>query len=180
MLNGFDITTAPSCCLMRTTPVAAANMAWTMRRTFELTPVSANALSRNSWLSGGDSLSSFPEEHVDEPYEGTYVVPASPSRPESSLGVRYSLVQHGHQSTRHDGREQLVRVAEEADRTIVCHVVTGALLVHHDELPPHHFWRDTLRVPHHATYAEEFIPSVHGPSVGFNGHVVTYRCFAIA
>ena len=46
--------------------------------------------------------------------------------------------------------------------------------------PPHQLGRDTLRVPHHATYSEEFIRSVHGPSVGFYGHVVTPSRFATA
>ena len=99
---------------------------------------------------------------------------------EKDLGVMVHKAMNGsrHQPTRHDDREQLVRVAKEADRTVVRHVVTGALLVQHDECPTHQFGRDTLRVPHHSAYSEEFIPSVNGPSVGFYGHVVTPSRFA--
>ena len=48
MLNGSDNMLSPLGCLMRTTPVAAAKIAWMMRLTLTLTPASARALSRKS------------------------------------------------------------------------------------------------------------------------------------
>ena len=48
MLNGSDNTFSPLGFLMRTTPVAAAKIAWTMRLTFTLILASARALSRKS------------------------------------------------------------------------------------------------------------------------------------
>ena len=48
MLNGYDNTFSPLGCLMRTTPVAAAKIAWIMRLTLTLIPASARALSRKS------------------------------------------------------------------------------------------------------------------------------------
>ena len=44
---------------------------------------------------GDDSLSSFPEDHVDEPSEGTYVVPASSFDTESQLFLDSALAETG-------------------------------------------------------------------------------------
>ena len=51
MLNGLESAILPAACLMRATSMAAATMAGTIIRTFVLTPASARASSRKSWLS---------------------------------------------------------------------------------------------------------------------------------
>ena len=159
-----------------------------MRRTFELTPVSARALSRNNWLSVA-ALKSMKVTTAYLPSRRTMSMnhlraytlslhPRAGLNPAWVSGSRSSSTAISLRAT--TAESSLYRVAEEEDRTIVHHVVTKALLVQHDECPTREFGRDMLRVPHHAAYAEELICSVHGPCVGFYGHVVTPRRFAAA
>ena len=170
---------------MCTKPVAAANMAWTMLVTFELTIVYVRALSSNNWLVVSNAaLQSMKVTTACLPSQRTisinhlradtlslhhraglnpaWVPPAPPSAnalrwPSAACVSGRGSRSYGSSPCRHEGPS-----------CAACWI------------PPRQFARDTVRVPHHAAHAEEFIRSVHGPSVGFYGHVVTRRRFATA
>ena len=186
---------------MRTAPVAVARMAWTRTRPGQCAELSncplfpsghcqeitssPDSVSKRSTVvdEGDDSLSAFPEDHVDgtsrsgcmytsslHPRAGlnpAWVSGSRSSSPPSADALRRqrAACTSGRGGRSHDSCQFFSR------RPFLCSIMnvpcTNSRVIrseYHD----------------HAAYAEKFIRSVHGPSLGFYGHVVTPRRFATA
>ncbi len=61
------------------------------------------------------------------------------------------------QTSRYDGRYELVNMTEEADGTVVAEAVPFTFRVQHDEYAPHQHWWGRFAVPDHVHDTKEFI-----------------------